>query len=155
MVSTQLQKQLVIYPMTSQPDNLKPLVMIVESNDDSREMFKILLEFWGYRTVESKNGEDSIEAAGQNRPNLILMNTALSDMDGLATLRQLRQIDFLQKVPIIFISGHAQPEFRKFVLNGGGDDLLVKPVDFNQLEIVLDKYTAKNNTNLNFGGITV
>ncbi|MEO6589407.1 MAG: hypothetical protein ABIP06_08885 [Pyrinomonadaceae bacterium] len=70
MSAHRLQTRPTIYQMTNQPDNLKPLVLIVESDDDSREMFKILLESWGYQTAESKTGEDSIESAVCKSPNL-------------------------------------------------------------------------------------
>lgn len=153
MLANGIQFKTIIYPMISRSNNLKPLVLIVESSDDNREMFRVLLECWGYQTVESKFGENSIEIAAHHCPNLVLMNTSLSDMDGLAALRQMREIDALCGVPVIFISGHAQPEFRKFVLDSGGDELLVKPIDFNQLENVLNKYSAKDNSHLSYGEI--
>ncbi|MEO6589406.1 MAG: response regulator [Pyrinomonadaceae bacterium] len=83
------------------------------------------------------------------------MDTALSNMDGLTTLRRLREIETLRSVPIVFISGHAQAEFRRFALTAGSDEFLVKPVDFNQLEIVLERFTGKNNSSTNFEGIAV
>jgi len=67
----------------------------------------------------------------------------------------MREIDTLRRVPIVFISGHAQPEFRNFALSVGGDDFLVKPVDFNQLEIVLTKFIGRNTVNANSGGIMI
>lgn len=155
MLAEALKTQTIVYQMNSQPDNFKPLVLIVESNEDSRQMFKTLLEIWGYRTAESENGEDSIETAVDKCPNLILMDTSLSKMDGLTTMRRLREIDTLRGVPIVFISGHAQPEFRNFALTVGGDDFLVKPVDFNQLETVLKNLIEKSTVNKNPGGIAI
>jgi CheY-like chemotaxis protein len=141
--------------MTNRLDNLKPLVLIVESNEDSRQMFKTLLEIWGYRTVESEDGEESIEAAVNKCPNLILMDTSLLKMDGLTAMHRMREIDNLRGIPIVFISGHAQPEFRALALTAGGDDFLVKPIDFNQLENVLKKHTEKSIVSMNHGGIAV
>ncbi len=156
MLASRLQEQAKTYQMTDYPNNLKPLVLVVENNDDSRQMLKTLLEIWGYRVAESEDGEESIEIAVGECPNLILMDVSLSKMDGLTTVRRMREIDTLRGVPIVFISGHAQPEFRTFAMTvGGGDDFLVKPVDFNQLEIVLDRFINKNTVNINSGGITV
>ncbi len=155
MLASALRTQTGIYQMIDQPDNLKPLVLIVENDQDSREMLKTLLEIWGYRTAESEDGEESIEAAISKRPNLILMDVSLSKMDGLTTMRRMREIDALRGVPVVFISGHAQPEFRNFALTAGGDDFLVKPIDFNQLKTVLERFIKKNNINVNSGGITV
>lgn len=155
MLASALKTQTSIYQIMDKTDNLKPLVLIVENDEDSRVMLKTLLEIWGYRTAESEDGEESIEVALLNCPNLILMDISLSKMDGLTTMRRMREIDTLRGVPIVFISGHAQPEFRSFALTGGGDDFLVKPVDFVQLETVLEKFIGKNSINVNSGGITV
>ena len=155
MLASALQTQTGIYQMIAQPDNLKPLVLIVENDQDSREMLKTLLEIWGYRTAESEDGEESIEAAISKRPNLILMDVSLSKMDGRTTMRRMREIDALRGVSVVFISGHAQPEFRNFALTAGGDDFLVKPIDFNQLKTVLERFIKKNNINVNSGGITI
>jgi CheY-like chemotaxis protein len=155
MLAKALMTQTMVYQMNSQLDNLKPLVLIVESNEDSRQMFKTLLEIWGFQTAESEDGEESIEAAINKCPNLILMDTSLSKMDGLTAMHRMREIDTLRGVPIVFISGHAQPEFRTFALTTGGDDFLVKPVDFNQLETVLRKLINKNTVNMNSGGMAI
>lgn len=143
------------FRVTDQSHNHRPLVLIVENDKDSREMLKTLLEIWGYRTAECEDGEESIEIAVSKCPNLILMDVSLSKMDGLTTMRQMREIDALRGVPIVFVSGHAQPEFRKSAMTAGGNDFLVKPVDFNQLEAVLERFVGKNTINVNSGGITV
>lgn len=141
--------------MTAPSSNLEPLVLIVENNEDSRVMLKTLLEIWGYRVAESEAGEKSVEAATDKCPNLILMDISLSKTDSLATARRMRQIDRLRDVAIVFVSGHAQPKFRSLALTLGGDDFLVKSVDFNQLEAVLKKFIRRNANNEKFGGITV
>jgi CheY-like chemotaxis protein len=71
MLASALQTQTGSYQMTDKTVNLEPLVLIVESDEDSREMLKTLLEIWGYRTAESEDGEESIEAAVSKCPNLI------------------------------------------------------------------------------------
>jgi CheY-like chemotaxis protein len=155
MLAGAVKMQTNSYQITEQPGNLKPLVLIVENDRDSREMLKTLLEIWGYRTAECEDGEESIEIAISDCPNLILMDISLSKTDGVTVMRRMREIDSLQDVPIVFISGHAQPEFRSFALTVGGDDFLVKPVDFNQLETILERFIGKNNINVNSGGLTV
>ena len=149
MLSNNLQAQPFtnFYQMSEQPSNFNPLVLIVENDADSREMLRTLLEIWGYQVAESADGDESIDIALRNCPNLILMDVSLSKTDGLTTMRRMREIDELQKVPIVFVSGHAQPEFRAFVLNAGGDDFLCKPIDFNQLEVSLNKFAGKNTSN--------
>lgn len=153
MPAIRQQEQAITYQMTKPPENLKPLVLVVENHEDSRSMLKTLLEIWGYQVDECEDGDESIEAALRQCPNLVLMDISLPKTDGLTTARRMREIDTLREVPIVFISGHAQPEFRNFALTAGGDDFLVKPVDFNRLEVVLKRLINKNTVSLNFGGI--
>jgi CheY-like chemotaxis protein len=155
MLAGTIKMQTNTFWITDQTHNPKPLVLIVENDKDSREMLKTLLEIWGYRTAECEDGEESISIAVSRCPSLILMDISLSKMDGLTTMCRMREINELKGVPIVFISGHAQPEFRNSAITAGGDDFLVKPVDFNQLETVLERFTGKNIINVNSGGITV
>jgi CheY-like chemotaxis protein len=155
MLAGAIKMQTNTFRVTDQSHNPRPLVLIVENDKDSREMLKTLLELWDYRTAECEDGEESIEIAVSKCPNLILMDVSLSKMDGLTTMRRIREIDALRGVPIVFISGHAQPEFRNSAITAGGDDFLVKPVDFNQLKTILERFTGENTININSGGITV
>jgi CheY-like chemotaxis protein len=155
MQAIRLQEPSITYHMTKPPENLKPLVLVVENHEDSRSMLKTLLEIWGYQVAECEDGDESIEAALRQCPNLILMDISLTKTDGLTTTRRMREIETLRQVPIVFMSGHAQPEFRAFALNAGGDDYLVKPVDFNQLETVVKKFIDKNTVTKNSGGILI
>lgn len=154
MLASNLQESTSTFQITGQPDSGKPLVLIVENHEDSRCMLKTLLEIWGYCVAESEEGDESIEAAVSKCPNVILMDISLSKTDGLSTARRMREIETLRGVPIVFISGHAQPEFRAFALALGGGDFLVKPVDFNRLEIVLKKFIQKSTANVSSGEIT-
>lgn len=147
MLATTLQKQTETYQMIDQPSNPKSLVLLVENHDDSRSMLRMLLEIWGYRVIEAEDGNDSINQAISKCPNLVLMDVSLSKVDGLTTVRRMCGIEALRGVPIVFISGHAQPEFRTYALAAGGDDFLVKPIDFNQLEFILKKFAATSAAN--------
>lgn len=155
MLSGGLLKTTDAYQTTASSSSLEPLVLIVENNEDSRVMLKTLLEIWSYRVAESEAGEKSVEAAIDKCPSLILMDISLSKTESLTTARRMRQIERLRGVPIVFVSGHAQPEFRSLALTLGSDDFLVKPVDFNRLETVLKKIIGRNVNNEKFGGITV
>ncbi len=133
----------------------EPLVLIVEPDDDARFMLKTLLEMWNYRILEARNVEESIRLAMENCPNLILLDTTLQYTDTLASLRRLRRITEYGAVPIIFLSGHAQPTLCELVLALGANDLLVKPVDYDHLRKTLRRQSKKNKKRLGeiFGGI--
>jgi CheY-like chemotaxis protein len=121
---------------------LRPLVLIVEDHEDTRALYRYVLELHGYDVVEADKGEDAIGLAKELRPDLVLMDTNLPEMDGLAAAQQIRQHASLRDLPIIFISGHAQPELRAAALAAGGDDYLVKPTSLSDLEASVDKLLA-------------
>lgn len=122
---------------------LRPLVLIVEDHEDTRALYRYVLELHGYDVVEAEKGEDAVRLAKESRPDLVLMDTNLPEMDGLTAAQHIRQYASLQDLPIIFISGHAQPELRAAALAAGGDDYLVKPTSLSDLEASVDKHLAR------------
>jgi two-component system, sensor histidine kinase and response regulator len=71
---------------------------------------------------------------------LILMDASLPRLDGLGAARRIRQLEGAGRVPIVFVSGHAEPAFRAVAREAGCDDYLVKPLDFDQLGGILDRH---------------
>ena len=68
------------------------------------------------------------------------MDGSLPVLDGLATTRRIREQAALKSVPIIILSGHAEPSYRVAALAAGCDDFLVKPINFQQLKKMLGKH---------------
>lgn len=125
------------------PPRARPLVLVVEDDEDTRFLLRTLLGMRGYRVVEAVNGEDAVDAARSARPDLILMDGSLPRLDGVAATRQIRQLGAPGSVPIVFISGHAGPASKAVALEAGCDEYLVKPFDFDQLDGVLDKHLGR------------
>lgn len=121
------------------------LILLVEDNADSSNMLKTLLELWNFRVIEARDGEQAIALAQSQAPNLILMDVKLPLMDGVEATRRIREFAPPDRMPVVFISGHAQPGFRTVALAAGGNDYLVKPLDFTELETALGKYIRKNS----------
>lgn len=130
------------FPAEAERAALRPLVLVVEDHEDTRALYKYVLELHGYDVIEAHKGEDAIRLAKELHPDLVLMDTNLPEMDGLAAAQHIRQYAFLQDLPIIFISGHAQPEIRAAALAAGGDDYLVKPTSLSDLEASVDRHLA-------------
>jgi CheY-like chemotaxis protein len=116
-----------------------PLVLIVEDHADTRSLLHYLLEQWGYRVIESENGEDAVVQAITLAPDLILMDASLPLADGFSATRQIRERDQLRTVPVVFLSGHTRPGDREAAFAAGCNDYLVKPVDMRELDRVLEK----------------
>ena len=122
----------------------EPVVLVVEDFEDNRFMMRRLLEMSGYRVLEAVNGEQAVEAATQERPDLILMDLSLPKLDGLAATRRIRQHDALSKTPIVAVSAHDTTDFHADALAAGCDEYVTKPIDFDQLEALLKKLLQRD-----------
>jgi len=112
----------------------KPVVLIVEDHDDTREMLQLVLGIFGCRVLAAATGDEAMSLAEGILPDLILMDMKLPRLDGLALTRVIRSHPILSKVPIVAITGMVTPQFHREVLNAGCDDCLDKPIDFERLE---------------------
>jgi len=122
---------------------VEPLVLVAEDHEDTRFMLEYLLKMRACQVVAAEDGETAVRLAEDTRPDLILMDANLPGMDGLAAARRIREMAALKDVPIVFLSGHAQPAFRAEALATGGDDYITKPFRIEQLEGVLERFLGK------------
>jgi CheY-like chemotaxis protein len=113
---------------------------VAEDHEDTRDMLRTLLERRGLAVVEAGDGFEALEAAGRERPDLILMDGGLPLLDGFAATRRLRDMPALSAVPIVFLSGHAGPQHRTAALDAGCDEYVVKPFDLARLDTVLNRH---------------
>src|ERR1700747_2554308 len=121
----------------------KKLFLVVEDFEDSRFMMRKLLEMAGYCVLEASDGEQAVQVALESRPALILMDLSLPKLDGLAATRKIRQQRGFGKVPIVAVSAHDSPESREEALAAGCSEYVAKPIDFDQLSSLLDRFLSK------------
>jgi CheY-like chemotaxis protein len=120
-------------------------VMVVEDFEDNRFMMRRLLEMSGYRVVEAINGQEAVDKAQRELPDLILMDLSLPLLDGLAATRRIREQEELKKVPIVAVSAHDTADFHAEALAAGCNEYVTKPIDFDQLESLLSRLTARKS----------
>lgn len=120
-------------------------VLVVEDFEDNRFMMRRLLEMSGYRVVEAVNGQEAVEEALRVQPDLILMDLSLPLLDGLAATRRIREQQQLKNVPIVAVSAHDTADFHADALAAGCNEYVTKPIDFDELETLLQRLTAKSN----------
>lgn len=141
MVDSLTVKKIIEVPAVIRPpDDPIPVILIVDDDYDSREMLKTLLEMWNYRVIEATDGIEAIKIAEKNRLDLIVMDVKLPKIDGFKAARQIREKETIEHVPIIFLSGCAEAIYQQQGQACGGNEYLTKPLDFEKLEQILDKY---------------
>ena len=116
-----------------------PTVLLVEDTEDNRFMMRRLLEMSGYRVVEAMNGEEAVQLARAESPQLILMDLSLPVIDGLAATRLIRKVPALQATPIIAVSAHDTSDFQDEAVEAGCNSYVTKPIDFNELELLIQQ----------------
>ncbi|MGH9941605.1 MAG: response regulator [Pyrinomonadaceae bacterium] len=114
-------------------------VLVVEDFEDNRFMMRRLLEMSGYRVIEAVNGQEAVEAAERDHPDLILMDLSLPLLDGLSATRRIRLQETLKRVPIVAVSAHDTTDFHAEALAAGCNEYVTKPIDFDELENLLKR----------------
>jgi two-component system, cell cycle response regulator DivK len=120
----------------------RPLILIAEDHEDTRQMLRLVLERCGCDVLEAADGEEAVRLAESARPDLVLLDRSLPRLDGLAVARLVRAREQAARVPIIFLSGHAEAVARTAAFEAGCDDYLVKPVELNRLTSAVARHLA-------------
>jgi two-component system cell cycle response regulator DivK len=102
-------------------------------------MMQVLLESKGYRALLAENGLRALEVAVESHPDAVLLDLQLPKLDGLSVTRSLRQLPIFKSVPIIMLSGHDPLRYKQDAIDAGCDEYLLKPIDFDGLQAVLDR----------------
>ena len=118
-------------------------ILIVEDNEMNRDMLSRRLKRRGFEILFATNGEEGIEQAHAQSPDLILMDMSLPIIDGWEATRQLKASQATQKIPIIALTAHAMTGDRQRALNAGCDDFETKPIELEQLLEKIERYLAK------------
>ncbi len=112
----------------------KLTVLVVEDHPDSREILTHLLEFMGFTVIGAEHGGEGVEKALKEKPNLILMDILMPNMDGKEATRVIRSNPETQDIPIVATTVlYREPEI-KSCIDAGCNDCLIKPFTLEQLQ---------------------
>jgi two-component system cell cycle response regulator DivK len=110
-----------------------PGILLVEDNAESRDMLSRRLARRGFDVHVAVDGREALFAAQETRPDLILMDMNLPDIDGWEVVARLRAAPDTQAIPIIALTAHAMAGDRERALAAGCNDYDTKPVEFARL----------------------
>ncbi|MEK7229914.1 MAG: response regulator [Candidatus Binatota bacterium] len=106
----------------------KKKILVVEDNEDNREILVFRLQQLGFEVLVASNGKEAIETASQAKPDVILMDLRMPVMDGWEATRALRQTEWGKDLPVVAVTAHAMEEDRRRALNAGCNEFIPKPV---------------------------
>ena len=108
-------------------------ILYVEDNPDNVYMLTRRLKKKGFELIIAGDGQEGIDKAVEENPDLILMDLSLPTMDGWTATAKIKEIEQVKNIPIIALSAHAMPEHRDRALKAGCSDYDTKPVDIKRL----------------------
>lgn len=114
-------------------------LLLVEDNEMNRDMLSRRLVRRGFQVIPAENGEQGVTVAGEERPDLILMDMNMPVMDGWEASRRIKADPLIRAIPIIALTAHAMAGDRDKILAAGCDDYDTKPIEFDRL---LEKITT-------------
>ncbi len=104
-------------------------VLIIEDNVQNMYMLKFLLESENYKVLQSFNGADGIKSAITEKPDIILLDIQLPEMDGYTVAKKIRANENLKNVPIIAVTSYAMPGDKEKAIEAGATGYIEKPID--------------------------
>jgi two-component system cell cycle response regulator DivK len=108
-------------------------ILVIEDNEDNLSLMRLLLERAKYEVLSAANGFAGLELAQTERPDLILLDLAMPEMDGWEVARKLKGDIITRSIPIIAVTAHALPKDRERALEAGCDAFIVKPFSVSKL----------------------
>jgi CheY-like chemotaxis protein len=114
------------------------LILIVEDNPNNLKLFRDVLQFNGYETIEAESAEAGIELARERQPALILMDIQLPKMYGDEAMKVLKSDDTTRHIPIVAVTSFAMKGDRERLLSEGFNAYLAKPVNIKELPQVVE-----------------
>jgi two-component system KDP operon response regulator KdpE len=108
----------------------KTTVLVIDDEVQIRRLLRVMLEAEGYKVFEAANGKDGLVEAAQRRPDVVLLDLGLPDMDGVSVLKRLRE---WSRVPVIVLSVRDREDDKIAALDNGADDYVTKPFSSGEL----------------------
>jgi two-component system cell cycle response regulator DivK len=115
-------------------------ILVVEDQEDNRQIVRDLLTITDYEVIEAENGEQALAAVARQRPDLILMDIQLPVMDGYEATRRIKADPALCAIPIIAVTSYALSGDEEKARAAGRDDFVPKPFSPRQLLAKIRKY---------------
>jgi two-component system cell cycle response regulator DivK len=108
-------------------------ILIVEDNEDSRELVVKVLKNKGFVTVEASDGEEAIEKAVKEKPELILLDISIPKLNGYEVAKRLKSLEEFGEIPIVALTAHAMKGDREKVIAAGFEGYISKPINVREL----------------------
>lgn len=126
------------------PTEEKGTILYVEDNPDNRMLVRRILLSEDYGLLEAKDAHDALALLETAKPDLILMDINMPDMDGYTLTAKIKALPGFQRVPILALTANVMRGDKEKTLEAGCDGYIQKPIDFDELLREIEKFLARS-----------
>lgn len=123
----------------------KGTILYVEDNPDNRLLVKRILMAEDYSLLEAIDGKDALNVLKTARPDLILMDINMPDMDGYTLTAKIKSLPGFERIPILALTANVMRGDKEKTLEAGCDGYIQKPLDIDQLTREIDKFLSRRS----------
>jgi two-component system, cell cycle response regulator DivK len=129
--------------MTESPS--KGIVLYIEDNPDNRLLVKRILLSEDYTLLEAQNAVDALDLLQHARPDVILMDINMPDMDGYTLTARIKSLPGFDRIPIVAVTANVMRGDKEKTLEAGCDGYIQKPIDIDQLTREVERFMRRTN----------
>ena len=127
------------------PSDTKATILYVEDNPDNRTLVRRILLSEDYSLLEAVNASDALNILKKERPDLILMDINMPDMDGYTLTAKIRALSGFERIPILALTANVMRGDKEKTLEAGCDGYIQKPLDIDQLTREIEKFLSRRS----------
>lgn len=116
--------------------------VVVDDNPDAAEGLCVVVRLWGHECWYALSGATGFELVVEHRPDVILSDLAMPELDGMELAKMIRRQTVVQQPLLIAVTGHGDESHRRGAFAAGFDYFLIKPVDPLELQAIVDQHFA-------------
>lgn len=121
-------------------------VLLVEDNQDNRNLMRFLLERNGYQVITANNGKQALSVAESQKPDIVLRDLSMPEMNGWEAAAAMKNNPALADISLIAVTAHTLPGDRRKVLGAGFDHYISKPLNVTMFDHVVAQSLSKTKT---------
>jgi two-component system cell cycle response regulator DivK len=126
------------------PSEDKGTILYVEDNSDNRTLVRRILLSEDYKLIEATNGAEALQVLENTKPDLILMDINMPDMDGYTLTAKIKARPGFERVPILALTANVMRGDKEKTLEAGCDGYIQKPLDIDQLIKEVERFLARS-----------
>ena len=115
-------------------------ILIIEDNEKNMKLVRDILLHAGHATLETPSGREGVRLARQHRPDRVLMDIQLPDIDGIEALRHIRSDRALDAMPVLAVSASVMPEELRMISAAGFDAYVTKPIALKDFQATVRRF---------------